>query len=66
MSSWPSPWHRASESAGPSSTADANQPEAEIRLQPEQVIQGRLFDLQGRPAQSVTVSVSRIQRILRS
>ena len=37
---------------------DANQPDAEIRLQPEQVIQGRLFDLQGRPAQGVTVSVS--------
>jgi hypothetical protein len=43
---------------------DANQPTAEIRLQPEQVIQGRLFDLQGRPAQGVTVSVSRILRIL--
>jgi hypothetical protein len=43
---------------------DANQPDAEIRLQPEQVIQGRLFDLQGRPAQGVTVSVFRIVRIL--
>ena len=43
---------------------DADQPDAEIRLQPEQVIQGRLFDLQGRPAQGVTVSVSAIRRIL--
>ena len=44
---------------------DANQPEAEIRLQSEQVIQGRLFDLQGRPAQGVTVSVAAVGRTLR-
>jgi RNA polymerase sigma factor (sigma-70 family) len=43
---------------------DADQPVADIRLNPEQVIQGRLFDLQGRPAQGVTVSVSRTIRIL--
>jgi len=43
---------------------DADQPEAEIRLNPEQVIQGRLFDLQGRPAQGVVVSVSAIQPVL--
>ena len=43
---------------------DADQPDADIRLNPEQVIQGRLFDLQGRPAQGVTVSVWRILRIL--
>ena len=41
---------------------DADQPAADITLQPEQVIQGRLFDVQGRPAQGVTVSVSSIQR----
>ena len=43
---------------------DADQPAAEISLQPEQVIQGRLFDLQGRPAQGVAVSVSSIRRVL--
>jgi RNA polymerase sigma factor (sigma-70 family) len=43
---------------------DADRPGADIRLNPEQVIQGRLFDLQGRPAQGVTVSVSRALRIL--
>jgi RNA polymerase sigma factor (sigma-70 family) len=42
---------------------DADQPDAEIRLNPEQVIQGRLFDLQGRPAQGITVSVWRILRV---
>jgi protocatechuate 3,4-dioxygenase beta subunit len=42
--------------------ADAEQPGAEIRLNPEQVIQGHLVDLQGRPAQGVTVSVSFIRR----
>jgi RNA polymerase sigma factor (sigma-70 family) len=41
---------------------DAEQPSAEIKLSPEQVIQGRLFDLQGRPARGVKVSVSRILR----
>ena len=43
---------------------DADQPEAEIRLNPERLVQGRLFDLQGRPAQGVTVSVSTIRRVL--
>jgi RNA polymerase sigma factor (sigma-70 family) len=42
---------------------NADQPDAEIRLNPEQVIQGRLFDLHGRPAQDVTVSVWRILRV---
>ena len=37
---------------------------ADISLPPEQVIQGRLFDVQGRPAQGVVVSVSRIHREL--
>jgi RNA polymerase sigma factor (sigma-70 family) len=43
---------------------DADQPVADIRLNPEQVIRGRLFDLQGKPAQGVTVSVSGTIRIL--
>jgi RNA polymerase sigma factor (sigma-70 family) len=42
---------------------DADQPVAEISLQPEQVIKGRLLDLQGRPAQGVAVSVSTIERV---
>ncbi len=43
---------------------DAEQPIAEIALRPEQVIYGRLFDLQGRPARDVTVSVWSIGRIV--
>ena len=43
---------------------DADQPAADITLEPEQVIEGRLFDVQGRPAQGVTVSVSAIEREL--
>jgi RNA polymerase sigma factor (sigma-70 family) len=39
---------------------DADQPVAEINLRPEQVIHGRLFDVQGRPAPNVTVSVCSI------
>jgi RNA polymerase sigma factor (sigma-70 family) len=42
---------------------DSEQPSADITLQPEQVIQGRLFDLQGRPAGGVTVSVAAVRRI---
>ena len=41
---------------------DADRPAADITLEPEQVIQGRLFDVQGRPAQRVAVSVSSIER----
>jgi len=36
---------------------DAAQPAVEITLRPEQVIHGRLFDVQGRPVQGVSVSV---------
>jgi RNA polymerase sigma factor (sigma-70 family) len=36
---------------------DAEQPAAEIRLQPEQAIRGKLVDIQGRPAAGVTIAV---------
>ena len=36
---------------------DATEPVADITLRPEQVIQGRLFDLQDRPAEGVKISV---------
>ena len=41
---------------------DADMPTADITIQPEQLIQGRLFDVQARPVQGVTVSVSSIER----
>ena len=41
---------------------DADQPAADITLGPEQVIEGRLFDVQGRPVQGVRVSVGSIER----
>ncbi len=40
---------------------DSDQPEAEISLRPEQVIHGRVFDVQGRPVPGVAVSVTSIQ-----
>ena len=43
---------------------DADRPAADISLQPEQVIRGHLFDVQGRPAEGVVVSVSMIHRNL--
>jgi protocatechuate 3,4-dioxygenase beta subunit len=43
---------------------DAEQPTADITLRPEQVIHGRLFDLQGRPVPNVTLSVAAIGRSL--
>ncbi len=44
---------------------DADQPRGEITLRPEQVIQGRLFDVQGRPARGVEVSVQSMGRVVR-
>jgi hypothetical protein len=42
---------------------DADQPTADIALRPEQVIQGRLFDVQGEPARGVKLSVTAIRRV---
>jgi hypothetical protein len=39
---------------------DADQPAAEIILQPEQVIHGRLVDLMGQPAAGVTICVGQV------
>jgi hypothetical protein len=43
---------------------DAEQPVADITLRPERVIQGRLFDLQGRPVRGVAPSVRGIARVV--
>ena len=42
---------------------DDDQPTADITLQTEQVVHGRLFDLQGRPVPDVTLAVASIRRI---
>ncbi len=41
---------------------DADRPAADIALRPEQVIDGRLFDVQGQPVPNATVSVASIRR----
>jgi RNA polymerase sigma factor (sigma-70 family) len=43
---------------------DEDQPSAEIRLMPEEVIEGRLFDVHGQPVPGAVVSVSAIWRTL--
>jgi RNA polymerase sigma factor (sigma-70 family) len=43
---------------------DADRPTADIALWPEQAIQGRLFDLIGRPVQGVEVRVQSMGRVL--
>jgi RNA polymerase sigma factor (sigma-70 family) len=43
---------------------DDDQPPADITLRPEQVIRGRVFDLQGQPARDVKLSVTAIRRVL--
>jgi RNA polymerase sigma factor (sigma-70 family) len=40
---------------------DADQPTSDIKLRPERVIHGRLFDVQGQPARDVKVSVTAIR-----
>jgi RNA polymerase sigma factor (sigma-70 family) len=42
--------------------ADAKQPAAEIRLRPEQVIRGKLFDVHGQPAAGVELEVWSVGR----
>ncbi len=43
---------------------DADRPDVDITLRPEQVIEGRLFDVNGRPAQGVTVVVQTMGRLV--
>ena len=45
---------------------DADQPAADITLRREQVIHGRLFDVQGRPVPDVAISVSGVRPDARS
>ena len=45
---------------------DADRPAADIMLRPEQVIEGRLFDLSGRPVRDVEVMVQVMGRVVPS
>jgi len=42
---------------------DDDEPTAQLTLRPEQLVHGRLFDLQGRPVPNVTLSVASIRRV---
>ena len=46
--------------------SDAEQPAADIRLQPEQIIRGRLVDVNGQPATGVEVRVGRIHNPIKN
>ena len=43
---------------------DDEQPTGDITLPPEQIIHGRLFDLQGRPVPDVTLATANLHRLL--
>jgi len=43
---------------------DAEEPAADITLRPEQVIEGRLFDVHGEPARNVSITVGSIFRLV--
>ncbi len=59
------PWRLspASASAGPQLNADAGQPAAEIRLRPEQVVRGKLVDINGLPAAGVELQIGSVGRL---
>jgi RNA polymerase sigma factor (sigma-70 family) len=42
---------------------DAARPDADVTLQPERIIRGRVFDVQGRPVRDVDVSVEQMARL---
>ena len=43
---------------------DADRPAADIALKPEQVIEGRLFDVNGRPVRDIEVTVQAMGRVV--
>ena len=60
----PSPWRRAMVPAGSISKQTPSRARCDITLRPEQVIQGRLFDVNGRPVQGVAVRVATMGRFI--